>query len=364
LVNSLKSEKSVNRLEYLKWPVLSLFSGAGGFDLGFRYAGFRPGLAIDNDPAAAATYRRNHQGTDVVQLDLANTDPVDLVNLWTNHVGQVKPLGIIGGPPCQAFSVSNVHQRRDDPRRKLLDSYVGIIQAFTSCFGLDFFVFENVPGLIRNRHRHCFQQFKRGCEAAGFEVWYKVIDAGKFGIPQHRERLIVVGVNRQRYPDTALDLPDGDKQPLTIRDVLEGMPEPTFCRKGLNLDDVPFHPNHIAMVPRSPKFTNGQLEPGDRRGRSFRVLKWDSPSYTVAYGHREVHIHPDLHRRISVYEAMLIQGFPSWYKLDGTFSQQIQLVSDALPPPLGEGIANSLVKALGYKKEKVTEQIAELVALP
>lgn len=335
------------------WPVLSLFSGAGGFDLGFRSSGFRPGLAVDIDAAAVQTYRKNHPGTAVVQLDLAETDPTDIVKLWVDRMGKVAPVGIIGGPPCQAFSVSNVHQKRSDPRRKLLENYASIIETFTSRLGLDFFVFENVPGLIQARHQRRFQLFKRRCRAAGFGVWEKVLDAGKFGIAQHRKRLIVVGVNKQRYPGVDLEMPEGDLEPLTIRSVLEGLPEPAFCQRGLKPEDIPYHPNHIAMVPRSAKFTNGKLEPKDRRGRSFRVLDWDAPSYTVAYGHREVHIHPERHRRLSVYEAMLLQGFPLWYELKGTLSQQIQLVSDALPPPLGQGIAQTISVALRYKPESV-----------
>ena len=333
------------------WPVLSLFSGAGGFDLGFQSAGFRPVLAIDIDPAAVATYRKNHANVQVTQLDLANVDPTDIVNLWTDHVGPIPPVGIIGGPPCQAFSVSNIHQRNNDPRRTLLHSYAEIIEEFAARLGLDFFVFENVPGLISRQHKGYFDQFRRKCEAAGFKISQEVVDAGRFGVPQHRKRLIVVGVNGQRYPEIDMQLPTGNKQPPPIREVLEGLPEPAFCTRGRRGSDVPFHPNHIAMVPRSPKFTDGSLEPGDRRGRSFRVLAWDSPSYTVAYGHREVHIHPGCHRRLSVYEAMLLQGLPSWYRLEGTFSQQVQLVSDALPPPLSEGIANAISKTLGYSAE-------------
>jgi DNA (cytosine-5)-methyltransferase 1 len=213
---------------------------------------------------------------------------------------------------------------------------------------LDFFVFENVPGLIKERHLRRYQLFKHRCETAGFNVWQKVVDAGKFGIPQHRTRLIVVGLNRQRFPNSHLELPEGDRHPLSTRAVLEGLPEPTYFKKGLETSKIPYHPNHVAMVPRSPKFSNGKLEPGDCRGRSFRVLSWDAPSYTVAYGHREVHIHPALHRRLSVFEAMLLQGFPFWYELKGTLSQQIQLVSDAVPPPLGEGIAKVVYEAIGY----------------
>ena len=330
------------------WPVLSLFSGAGGLDLGFRTSGFSPKLAIDNNPAAIATYRHNHSQTAAIQLDIAHTPSDALVKLWKDHVGHSNPFGIIGGPPCQAFSSANVHQRNDDPRRDLLARYADIILEFSTSLQLDFFLFENVPGLTNRYHKHCFDQFENMCDEAGFEIKKKVIDAGNFGIPQRRKRLIVVGVNRSRFPGVYVQLPDGDRRPLTVREVLEGLPEPSFCTRGPENNVNAHHPNHVAMVPRSHRFKDGSLKPGDRRGLSFKVLDWDSPSYTVAYGHNEIHVHPECHRRLSVYEAMLLQGFPDHYRLHGTFTQQIQQVSDAVPPPLGEGIASVIAHTLGY----------------
>lgn len=330
------------------WPVLSLFSGAGGLDLGFKRGGFRPGLAVDMDPAAVATYRWNLPDTHVAQLDLARSTPDELVDLWIRANGDAGPAGIIGGPPCQAFSTSNVRQKRKDPRKWLLNNYADMIEAFTSRVGLDFFVFENVIGLTQGRHQWRYLRFKRQCRKAGFTVRAKVVNAGKFGIPQNRKRIIVIGTNRERYPGVELEPPEGDRQPLPARAVLYGLPEPAFCQRNLDPAKVPHHPNHVSMVPKSRKFTNGTLKPGDHRGRSFKVLSWDRPSYTVAYGHREVHVHPNLHRRLSIYEAMLLQGFPHSYELKGTFSQQVQLISDALPPPLGEGVATAIAQGLGY----------------
>ena len=330
------------------WPVLSLFTGAGGLDLGFILGGFRPGLAVDIYPPAVETYRWNQPETHVAQLDIAESSANAFVDLWTSINGEEGPVGIIGGPPCQAFSVSNVHQKRRDPRRRLLINYTKVIDAFTSRLGLDFFVFENVPGLGQGRHRWRYLEFKRLCKKAGYSVREKVVNAGKFGIPQNRKRIIVIGVNRDRYPGLAIDPPEGHKQPMPTRTALDGLPEPAFCQRNLDPAEVPHHPNHVTMVPRSKKFTNDMLKPGDHRGRSFRVLSWDQPSYTVAYGNREVHIHPNMHRRLSIYEAMRLQGFPHSYVLKGTFSQQVQLISDALPPPLAQGVAEAIFEGLGY----------------
>ena len=344
-------ETSSEVVEDGAWPVLSLFSGAGGLDLGFKHGGFRPALAVEIDPAAVDTHRWDQPDTHVALLDIAQSNPGKLVDLWISINGDEAPAGIIGGPPCQAFSISNVHQRRRDPRRKLLVNYAKVIEAFTSRLGLDFFVFENVVGLTQGRHRWRYLQFKRLCKKAAFSVREKVVNAGRFGIPQNRNRIIVIGINSKRYPGVVLDPPEGDKQPTHAKVALEGLPEPAFCRRNLDVAEIPHHPNHVAMVPKSKKFTNGMLEPGDHRGRSFRVLNWDRPSYTVAYGHREVHVHPNMHRRLSIYEAMRLQGFPHSYELKGTFSQQVQLVSDALPPPLGEGVAATISRGLGYTSQ-------------
>ena len=101
------------------------------------------------------------------------------------------------------------------------------------------------------------------------------------------------------------------------------------------------------MRPKSPKFFDGSLTQGEWSSRSFKTLAWDKPSITVSYGHREVHVHPEGKRRLSVYEAMKIQGFPDDYVLTGTLSEQIDQISEAVPPPLAHAVANSISSALG-----------------
>ena len=337
------------------WPVISLFSGAGGLDQGFKKAGFHPVLAIDINQAAVETYKRNHPDTQVILMDLAEADPMTILDLWEDSALGLEPVGIIGGPPCQGFSASNVHQTEKDPRRELLHNYASIINAFATRHDIDFFVLENVPGLIGNKHKAFFEEFKNmvgggGTGTVEFEVAGEVLDAGTFGVPQRRKRLIAVGVNKTRRPGVQVRLQGGACQvPPSIKKILKGLPEPTFCAKGLTPDDIPHHPNHVAMVPKSPRFTDGSLLAGNSKGLSFKVLSWDAPSYTVAYGHNEVHVHPDCHRRLSIYEAMLLQGFTHSYQLVGTFTEQVRLISDAVPPPLAEGIANDVAESLGYE---------------
>ena len=333
------------------WPVLSLFSGAGGLDYGFKLAGFHPVLAIDINHAAIATYKRNHPDTTAIPLDLATAEPAEILGLWENNAGSLEPVGIIGGPPCQAFSSSNVHQTENDPRRELLWNYARIVQTFTARYEIDFFAIENVPTLLHKKHKPIFDEFK-AILVPEFEIFEEILDAGTFGVPQHRKRLVVVGINKKRRPRTRLLLTEGDCQlPPPIEGILGNLPEPTFCKPKPDPKAIPYHPNHVAMVPRSKRFTDGSLLAGNSKGLSFKVLAWGAPSYTVAYGNNEIHVHPGCHRRLSIYEAMRLQGFPHAYQLEGTFPEQVRLVSDAVPPPLGEGIANTIVGTLGYGRD-------------
>ena len=230
-------------------------------------------------------------------------------------------------------------------------NYGEIVSEFSAEYGISFFVMENVPGLVNSRHKSLFDRFAHRCEDIGFDIVTKVLDAGTFGIAQHRKRLVVAGINRRKHPEAILQLTDGERKPLNVEQVIAHLPPPTFYTKNMKPEHVPFHRNHVAMVPRSQKFKDGTLKPGYGRGLSFKVLSWDSPSFTVAYGHNEVHVHPDGQRRLSIYEAMLLQGFPpQGYYLEGSFTQQVQLVSNAVPPPLGEAIGNKIADALALRQ--------------
>ncbi|RDV82973.1 DNA cytosine methyltransferase [Ammonifex thiophilus] len=356
------SSKNWDRLHSTLVPILSLFSGAGGMDLGFYRAGFMALLAIDISPAAVKTYKRNHPHARVECLDLSQVQAEELVELWNSCSGGQAPVGIVGGPPCQAFSVSNVRQSPDDPRAQLVVRYAEIIRVFAERAGIAFFVFENVPGLLGKRHRDRYELFKKLCRHAGFRIYEKLIDAVNFGVPQYRPRIFVVGFNENLLPDIEFEIPEGDSEPVPVSAVLQGLPEPAYYRPGLKPGDIPFHPNHVTQRPKSEKFRNGSLVPGKVVGRSFRVLRWDAPSWTVAYGHREVHIHPGGHRRLSVLEAMLLQGFPPSYVLEGTLSQQITLVSDAVPPPVGEAVARAIAQALEKARGGLVEKWQALAA--
>jgi DNA (cytosine-5)-methyltransferase 1 len=170
------------------------------------------------------------------------------------------------------------------------------------------------------------------------------LNAIDFGVAQNRERLFVAAVNRNKAA-SRLRSPPVARERMTVRDAIGGLAEPVHFAEVAKAE-TPVHPNHWCMTPRSRRFFDGSLTPGYSRGRSFKTLAWDQPSPTVSYGHREVHVHPNCRRRLSVYEAMLLQGFPVHMILDGTLSDQLSQVSEAVPPPLAEQVALAVRSAL------------------
>lgn len=329
--------------------ILSLFCGPGGFDEGFARAGFVTRLAYDKDSIAVETHKRNHPEANALTADIADLDAREVIKEWRRRSRRF-PRGVIGGSPCQSFSISNVYQKRHDRRHRLPMDFARILKGLHEAYGLDFFAFENVPGYAGSKHSRRLQLFKGRVRRLGFRIFEGVLDAQNFGVPQVRPRVFVVGINEEKYPEKKLSdfaFPKRNGAPKrNVKDVLRGLPEPWYFDRGISESDVPHHPNHWCMNPRASCFSDGTLKPGHAQGRSFRVLSWNRPSYTVAYGNREVHVHPKRHRRLSVYEAMLLQGFPSSYVLTGTLSDQIRLVSEAVSPPVAKALGLALRKQL------------------
>ena len=327
--------------------LLSLFCGAGGLDEGFRQAGFTTSLAIDKDLQCVRTFETNHPNAIAAQNDI-NELSLSVLDRLVNR--EIAPIGVLGGPPCQSFSVSNVHQRDDDSRHDLPISYARLLGRLNKRNPISFFVFENVPGLLGKKHRHRYEQFKNEFMKVGFQLHEHRLNAMHYGVPQDRSRIFIVGINIGKHPNAQWKPPEREnRRPPTVRETIEGLPEPVLNKKGMDPETFPAHPNHWCMVPRSKKFSDsGALREGQAHGRSFRTLAWDRPSWAVAYGHREVHCHPKGHRRLSMFEAMLLQSFPKGYRLTGNISAQVRLVSDAVPPRLAWHLAVALRIALGF----------------
>jgi DNA (cytosine-5)-methyltransferase 1 len=337
--------------------LISFFCGAGGLDEGFCQADFDTQLAYDIEQHCVDTLKHNHSEAEAKREDLSDPDMTAkrVIDDW-KEVSDLPPVGILGGPPCQSFSRSNVYKTDDDPRDTLPGHYGRLLKGLNDAFDLDFFVFENVPGLKDDQHIDLYRAFKEDAREAGFLVEDGELDAVDFGVPQHRNRIFVVGLNRERY-DRKFSFPEPpDTRVRKVEDAIGDLDEPVYFSRSLTPEDIENktgHPNHWCMRPRSKKFDpeNDFLEPGNNKGRSFRTLEWRKPSLTVAYGHREVHVHPECHRRLSIFEAMQLQCFPDSYELIGNMSQQIDMISDAVSPPVAKALAEAIREQVDLQTE-------------
>jgi DNA (cytosine-5)-methyltransferase 1 len=328
-------------------PVISLFCGAGGLDSGFGSAGFRTIFAADSMRAAVASFNHNIGSEVATVLDLLHTTSSDIAKAVRERMMSfgVAPRGLLGGPPCQGVSNANNQSGPRDPRNRLFARYSNIVLDLNEEFGLDFFVFENVPGLKVAKNKPLYDALIEQLSKA-YNLHETILDASKFGVPQRRRRLIIVGISK-RLASANFQFPkiSENVEVPTVASAIGGLPAPIFFMRGTDPRVSPTHINHWTMMPKSRKFSDLN---GSKDGRSFIRLAWDAPSRTVAYGNREIHVHPDGTRRLSIYEALRLQGFPKSFELLGNLSEQVTQVSNAVPPPVALAIARAIAEALGH----------------
>lgn len=324
--------------------IVSLFCGAGGLDLGFKQEGFDISIAIDYEKSAICTHRKNFPETSSLAEDLTKIGPAGVLDYVKQHIGAEKKIGIIGGPPCQGFSRANTNANASDPRNLLPNLYIDIIEELQKYYIVEFVVFENVLGMKDKKHAEKYVSLIENLIRLGFLVDEKVLCALDFGVPQNRRRIIVSALRKEQgYSPIIFESKIGKR---TVRETIESLEEPAFYTKNLVASDIPVHPNHWTMQPKSSRFN--QASTTNNKSRSFRRLSWDKASPTIAFGNREIHVHPNGKRRLSIYEAMLLQGFPSSFILEGNLSQQVKQISNAVPPPLGRSIACALKKSIEF----------------
>lgn len=323
--------------------IVSLFSGAGGLDLGFHRVGFPLVFAIDKSAAAIETHRRNFPDTTSIAADLEELGPQGVLSELSKVLAPGESIAVIGGPPCQGFSRGNTGSEANDPRNHLPLLYLQVVEALQDAYSVEFVLFENVLGIRDAKHSVVFRGILSKFKEIGLTADVKEYSALDYGVPQTRNRVIISAF---RAPAVAARfMPQKvHGSDLTVRAAIGGLPAPVFFARGIDRSSIPHHENHWTMRPVSRRFS----QPGgaDRGGRSFRRLEWDKPSPTVAYGHREIHVHPEGRRRLSVFEAMILQGFPRDFVLEGTLSAQVEQVSNAVPPPLAESLSAAIKLAL------------------
>ena len=322
--------------------ILGLFCGCGGLDLGFQQAGYPTALAYDLRKDSVASWNHNRTTGRAFVRDIRR---LNLKQMDSDFGTEFAPTGVIGGPPCQGFSRANSSSSDEDPRNALVKVHFDIALALHRRSPLHFIVMENVREVESACDGRIIRTLTLRLRRYNFSVGTAVINAASYGVPQQRHRYLIVALNKEIFGDSSWCPPPATTlmgQETTVYEAIGTLPEPTVFRRGLTREQIGFHPNHWCMAPKSNKFSSGILKPGYSAKRSFKALSWNKPSITVSYGNREVHIHPNCMRRLSVFEAMLLQGFPRDYSLLGSMSSQINQVSEAVPPPLAKVVASSI----------------------
>ena len=302
--------------------IVSLFAGIGGFDLGFVQAGHQVIWANDIWHDAAETYKLNFGNHVVCQ---------DVKVIATNDIPDSDI--IIGGFPCQGFSLANQKRNEDDERNTLYLEFVRILKDKQP----PFFIAENVKGILSLGKGSVFQMILKDFSDIGYDVQYALLNAANYGVPQSRERVLIFGT-KKNCP-LKIDFP-----PKPTHQKLNGSPIPADKKQwvgvGHALKDIPEpQAEHSLKNHEASKYKlrfNGYL--------GHRVINPDLPCPTItARGDEKggvvVHHHPNNHRRISAREAALIQSFPIDFDFFGGKTSIYRQVANAVPPKLAYAIA-------------------------
>lgn len=316
-----------------EFTAVSLFCGAGGLDLGFEQAGFKTIWANDFEKDACKTHQ-NWSKAKVVCGDIAK---VDVTEIPDSDI-------ILGGFPCQGFSLSGP-RKIDDSRNVLYKHYVRIVKAKQP----KIFVGENVKGLLTMADGRIFEAIKEEFSECGYNVFSQLLNASDFGVPQDRERVIIVGIRKDlNIEDFSIPIPKNKH--MTLREALAGMPEP-------EADD-------ICNAPYSSRYMSRNRKRG-----------WDEVSYTIPAMAKQVTLHPsspdmekldtDLWkfgddgktRRFSWQEAAVIQTFPRDLKFEGDLVSKYKQIGNAVPVKLAESVATLIYAILTTKESEEWQKL-------
>lgn len=379
---------------------IDLFSGAGGMSLGFEQAGFDVAAAVEIDPIHCAVHEFNFPETAVISRSVVGLTAAEI--RLRAKLGKQPIDCVFGGPPCQGFSMIG-HRVLDDPRNQLVLEFVRLV----SELGAKSFVFENVKGITVGSQKVVLDEIVEAFDKAGYDVRlpWQVLDAASFGVPQHRQRLILMGVKKGEklpvYPlpltnsadgrkplaglpmgpnckDAIGDLPDADRfAALVSTDEVKtskfGSPS-EYAREMRCLSNDAWHygyvrnwnPNVLTSSARTEhteiskrRFSEtetGNVEPISRlfklppKGLSNTLRAGTDGSRGAFTSPRPIHYDHD--RCVTVREMARLHGFPDWFRLHSTKWHGARQIGNAVPPPLARAVATSMMEALGRKPSK------------
>lgn len=342
------------------YTAIDLFSGAGGLHIGFEDAGFEIKLCIDNNDLVEKTHKRNFPHIPIINRDINRIPTSEICEYLTGSSVDV----IIGGPPCQGFSTighrvsSNIEKRtKKDPRNELVLTYARIINEIRP----KFIVMENVKGILTLDNGAYLQNVLSILMESGYNVEHKLINMADYGVPEVRERVIIIG-NRVGLP-VRFPKPDHSDNPN------DNLPAWENCWDVLrDLESMPDNPafNHVALkhtdknIARYKLIPEGGRLPEDKLpkdlyrknfGNTYKRLARNRPALTMVPGNDAFPIHPTLHRSLTVREAARIQTFPDTMIFEGNRRQQGHQVGNAVPPMFSKKLAIFILDQIKKAKD-------------
>ncbi|AUJ49699.1 MULTISPECIES: DNA cytosine methyltransferase [Brachyspira] len=345
---------------------IDLFSGCGGLSKGFIDIGYNVVLGVDWEESALKTFKLNHSKSEVMKLDLFNYDNISKIAEFIRNKNMILDV-IIGGPPCQGFSLTGT-RNFDDPRNKLYLSFFETVKYFNP----KAFVIENVSGMATLYNGDIKKEIIRRFTSLGYNVNSSILCAADYGVPQIRKRLFFVGIQSKygvfEFPEPILS----KDQYITCSDAISDLPS-RENELGEEIDEYTSEPiteyqkkmrancnilyNHVAtkhtqmvkdiisMVPDGGNYKDLPIGVGENRKFNEAWTRYNSkkPSKTIDTGHRN-HFHYKYNRVPTVRENARLQSFPDNFIFLGTKTQQNRQVGNAVPPLLGYYIGMQIKK--------------------
>ena len=320
-----------------KYNAIDLFSGCGGLSRGLRSAGFAVVAALDNDKDSVATYRLNHPKAVVLEKDIRNVKMADIKAILKGN-----PLHLLAGcPPCQGFSaVRRLNRKRSikDERNSLVLQILRFVRVLKPAT----IMIENVPAL---KNYYLFGHLLKTLKSMGYHIDYGIADISKYGVPQRRKRLVLVG---SLLGEIKIAQPTGKQK--TVRDAIGKLESTAKTRDKVHKIFASHSPEIrklISMIPKNGGSRNSlpkkfELDCHKKKNVGFNDIygrmKWDAVSPTITGGclnpSKGRFLHPDKNRALTAREAALLQSFPKSYKFptDISTTKLALLIGNALPP--------------------------------
>lgn len=326
----------------LNYKIVDLFSGAGGMSLGFEQEGFESVLAIESEKSYANTFKINFPNTIVLNQDIKKIKKNQILEMVNNQKIDV----IIGGPPCQGFSIAGNIGRRflEDERNSLFREFIRIVKYLNP----KIFVMENVARLETHNKGNTIKEIYDAFAKIGYTLKHKVINSVDFEVPQKRNRIFIIGTKSNNI----FTFPQKSNLKKTVKDAISDLPPLVSAQKS----DIPNHNamNHSEQMLLKMSFVtengNRNLIPKKLRPTSGDVRKYiryisNEPSICITGDMRKV-FHYNQNRALTARELARIQTFPDNFIFSGNSIEVQQQIGNAVPPLLAKKIAESVRRYL------------------